>query len=157
MCVCIYIYLNVYIYIYVYLYIYVYICIYMCVYMYVYIYICIYIYILYICMYIYIYYIYVCMYVCMYVNIYIYITYTSCIYCPHMKSSPFPPVAGSALVYSYLQYVFLFACFHVLPLYEIFPLPPLWLVVTPPPPHPIEGEWRDGGGDIYIEHLFVCL
>ena len=74
---------------------------------------------------------------------------------PPYEIFPLTPVAGSALVYSYLQYVFLFACFHVLPLYEIFPLPPLWLVVTPP--HPIEGEWRDGGGDIYIEHLFVCL
>ena len=69
--------------------------------------------------------------------------YTRFFICPHMRSSPSAPWPVVALYVH--TYVFVFACFHVLHPYEIFPVPPLWLVVAPPPTD--EGGWRDGGRD----------
>ena len=56
-----------------------------------------------------------CVYISMYINIYIYI-----------------------YIYMYILYVY---AIYIQP-YEIFPLPPLWLVVAHPPPNPW-GGWRD--------------
>ena len=76
-----------------------------------------------------------------YIHTYVYI-YTRFFICPHMRSSPSPPWPVVALYVH--TYVFVFACFHVLHPYEIFPVPPLWLVVPPPTD---ERGWRDGGRD----------
>ena len=48
---------------------------------------------------------------------------------------------------------YVFACFHLLPPYEIFPLP-LWLVV-PPPTHWGGGETEDG--TIYCIYIYIFI
>ena len=119
---------------------------------YIYIYIYIYgVYIYMLCMYIYIYTYMVCVYIDIYVRcVYIYI-FVVCIYiylryiyiCPHMRSFPFPPVAGSGLVCSYLC---LRLCMlpYIDPIWDL-PPPPLWLVVAlPQPMGGWGGETEDG-------------
>ena len=72
-----------------------------------------------------------------YTYIYIYI------FLPPYEISPFPPVAGSALVYSYLC---LRLCMlpYIAPIWDLTPSPPVAGSGPPPSPHP---PTHGGGGE----------